>query len=46
VLNFFASSQNAQRWLAGHPQVRGELIMIEDAIAAGRAVFGDVLTKN
>ena len=46
VLNFFASTENAERWLNEHPQVHGAVITIEDAIAAGRAVFGDVLTKN
>jgi hypothetical protein len=46
VLNFFASSDNAERWLDEHPQVRGEVITIEDAIAAGRAIFADVLTAS
>ena len=46
VLNFFASTENAERWLNEHPQVRGEVITIEDAIAAGRAIFADVLTEN
>ncbi len=43
VLNFFASADNAERWLAAHPEVRGHVATIEDAITAGRAVFGDVL---
>jgi hypothetical protein len=43
VLNFFATRANAERWLAEHPEVGGHPISIEDAIAAGRAVFGDVL---
>ena len=42
VLNFFASPANAERWLQEHPQVRGQVISIPDASAAGRAVFGDV----
>jgi hypothetical protein len=46
VLNFFASPANAERWLAEHPEVRGEVISIDEAAAAGRAVFGDVLTEN
>ena len=46
VLNFFASSENAERWLNEHPQVHGEVITIEDAIVAGRAIFADVLTEN
>lgn len=46
VLNFFASSENAERWLHEHPQVRGQVITIEDAIAAGRAIFADVLSES
>jgi Alkylmercury lyase len=44
VLNFFASSATAERWLAQHPEVSGKVISISKAAAAGRAVFGDVLT--
>ena len=43
ALNFFASTANAERWLAEHRQVRGTVISMGDAAAAGRAVFGDVL---
>jgi alkylmercury lyase len=46
VLNFFASSESAESWLAGHPEVRGQAISMRDAIAAGRAVFGDVLRER
>ena len=46
VLNFFATRANAERWLAEHPQVRGNVISIPDAAAAGRAVFGEVLTQS
>jgi len=46
VLNFFASTENAERWLNEHPHVHGEVITIEDAIAAGRAIFADVLTES
>jgi hypothetical protein len=46
VLNFFASNENAERWLNEHPQVHGEVITIEDAIAAGRAIFAEVLTES
>jgi Alkylmercury lyase len=42
VLNFFASTESAERWLTDHPGVRGEVVSIPTAIAAGRAVFGDV----
>jgi hypothetical protein len=44
VLNFFASSATAERWLAQHPEVSGNVISIHEAAAAGRAVFGEVLT--
>jgi hypothetical protein len=43
VLNFFVSRTNAERWLADHPDVRGDVISMPDAATAGRAVFGDVL---
>jgi hypothetical protein len=43
VLNFFVSAENAERWLVGHADVRGRVVTIEEAITAGRAVFGDVL---
>jgi hypothetical protein len=46
VLNFFASTSNAERWLAAHPDVRGTVISLPDAVAAGRAVFGDILTAT
>jgi hypothetical protein len=29
-----------------HPEVRGQVIPIEDAIAAGGAIFADVLTES
>jgi hypothetical protein len=44
VLNFFASAANAERWLAEHPDVGGNVISMQEAAASGRAVFGDVLT--
>ena len=43
ALNFFGSSMSAEHWLEEHPQVRGRVISIEQAAAAGRAVFGGVL---
>ena len=46
VLNFFASTANAERWLAANPEVSGTVISLEDAIAAGRTVFGDVLKEK
>jgi hypothetical protein len=46
VLNFFASPANAERWLALYPEVCGSVISMREAAAAGRAVFGDVLTHD
>ncbi len=44
VLNFFLSPTNAERWLGEHPEVRGQVISMREAAAAGRAIFGDVLS--
>lgn len=46
VLNFFASSYNAERWLDRNPRVRGHVITMPEAVLAGRAVFGDVLKQT
>jgi hypothetical protein len=46
ALNFFASSANAERWLEEHPEVRGQVVSIPDAIAAGRAVFGNIFDER
>jgi hypothetical protein len=46
VLNFFVSRANAARWLTEHPEVRGTVISMGEAAAAGRAVFGDVFTHG
>jgi hypothetical protein len=35
-------ARNAERWLGEHPEVRGEVISMPEAILAGRAVFGEV----
>ncbi len=43
VLNFFASAENAERYLTAHPDVDGFAISIPEAVAVGGAVFGDVL---
>jgi hypothetical protein len=45
VLNFFASEDSAQRWLGEHPHVSGRVITVEDAVASGRTVFGDVFRE-
>lgn len=42
VLNFFAAAANAANWLAEHSDVRGHVISIPEAGAAGRAIFGAV----
>jgi hypothetical protein len=46
ALNFFGSAKTADDWLAAHPDVRGEVVSMPEAIAAGRAVFGDVLEER
>lgn len=46
VLNFFASPASAERWLQEHPQVRGQVVPIADASAAGRAVFADLFDER
>lgn len=46
ALNLFASTENAERWLAEHSQVRGDVISMRAAIAAGRAVFGSVFDER
>jgi Alkylmercury lyase len=46
VLNFFISPGNAERWLFEHREVRGRVISMQEAAAAGRAVFGGVLTQS
>jgi hypothetical protein len=45
VLNFFVSAESAERWLSEHPHVHGLVMTVEDAIASGRAVFGDVFEE-
>ena len=45
VLNFFASAASAEGWLAAHREVQGCVISMDEAIAAGRAVFGDLLKE-
>lgn len=45
VLNFFGSSASAERYLSKHEEVRGRLISVPDALAAGAAVFGQALAR-
>ena len=46
VLNFFVSPASAERWLAEHQEVHGNVISIRDAAAAGQAIFRDVLAQT
>jgi len=46
VLNFFASRENGEHWLEARPEVRGQVISLPEAIAAGRSIFGDVLEQR
>jgi alkylmercury lyase-like protein len=46
VLNFFSSTAMAEDWLAEHPDVRGEVVSMPEAIAAGRAVFGNAVGER
>lgn len=43
VLNFFASTANAERYLRERASVRGFPISLPQAIELGRIIFGDVL---
>jgi hypothetical protein len=45
VLNFFASVENAQRYLDENPGAAGMPISIGEAAAVGRAIFGAVLKE-
>lgn len=45
VLNFFVSEDSAERWLGEHPHISGQVITVEDAVASGRAVFGNVFEE-
>jgi hypothetical protein len=46
AINFFASSESAERWLQKHPEVRGQVVSMPDAIASGRALFGDDFAES
>ena len=46
VLNFFESTESAQRYLRENPNVAGMPISVADAAAAGRAVFGEILRER
>jgi hypothetical protein len=46
VLNFFETTENAERYLREHPEINGALITIPEAAEAGRVVFADVLSED
>ena len=46
VLNFFESGEHALQYLLAHPDVTGHAITIPEAIAAGAAIFGDLLKQD
>jgi hypothetical protein len=46
VLNFFATADSANRYLATHPELSGFPISIPDAIEAGRTVFADLMKER
>jgi hypothetical protein len=46
VLNFFETSENAERFLHEHPEIAGSTISIPEATEAGRVVFGGVLRAD
>jgi len=46
VLNFFESTENAQQYLRDNANVEGMPITINQAAAAGRAIFGAILTET
>jgi hypothetical protein len=46
VLNFFETTESAERYLREHPEINGAPIRIPEAAEAGRVVFGDVLRED
>lgn len=46
VLNFFASPENAERYLRRRSSVSGFQISIPQAIESGRLIFGRVLAAS
>jgi Alkylmercury lyase len=45
-VNFFASRENAQRYLRETPGLGGEVLSIPEAVEAGRIVFGGLLSAD
>jgi hypothetical protein len=46
VLNFFESTETAERYVCEHEEVSGLPISVPEAIEAGHVVFGDVLKED
>lgn len=46
VLNFFETPETARQYLREHAEVAGHAISIPEAIAAGRAIFGNLLEED
>jgi Alkylmercury lyase len=46
VLNFFERREDAERCPAENPSVSGHPISLQEAIEAGRLVFGDLLRED
>ena len=46
VLNFFESGEHALQYLLAHTDVTGHAITLPEAIAAGAAIFGDLLKED
>jgi Alkylmercury lyase len=45
VLNFFETTETAERYLREHDAVAGMPISIPEAIETGRAIFGEILAE-
>jgi hypothetical protein len=43
TVNFFASRENAARWLRSHPDVTGEILDRDEAMRFGAEIFGGLL---
>jgi hypothetical protein len=46
VLNFFETTETAERYLREHGHVDGVPISIPEAIETGRAMFGEILKES
>ena len=43
TVNFFESGESARAYLDAHPEVRGRVLAMRDAIDLGRSLFGELL---